>query len=301
MQGTPVLCPKNSDGAVSGMVCLMDAFHDTQNDDGWWSVNLPQPMLKDLHTNHRQNLLLLPRLTSDKLVNAIDICYMKLYCTFSLNKEELHNHKWSKLHCDEPLSANALISALKLAFYFLYILSQTFKWWYMDSIASWCDSSVKSNAERMKVLTRSCSATCNILIPIMCPFNNDRPVRLWCPVYFLIASNVSKIFLSVCGSTFLYFLQECEWKVVCNYCKVVRDTWKQPQNIKTCLKLSVIITPRLDRFCQNKDGWDHCYYFNCELGDIPHIKYETGESWESWNWGDTKKRCIESACCGLRS
>lgn len=128
----------------------------------------------------------------------------------------------------------------------------------------------------------------------MCPFNNDRPVRLGYPVYFLIALNVSKIFLSVCGSTCFCFLQECEWKVDCNYCEVVRDTWKQPQNIKTCLKLSVIITPRLDRFCQNKDGWDHCYYFNCELGDIPHIKYETGGSWESWKlrWHKEKMHSV---------
>lgn len=67
------------------------------------------------------------------------------------------------------------------------------------------------------------------------------------------------------------------------------DTGKQPQNIKTCLKLSVIIiiiTPRLDRFCKHKaaDGWDYCYYFNCESGEIPHIKYETGGSQKSWQW-----------------
>lgn len=130
---------ENSDGAVSGMVCLTVTHPMIPKTVDDQLIYLNQ-CFKDLHTNHMQNLLLLPRLTSDKLVNAIDICYMKSYCKFSLNKEELHNHTWSKLHCDEPLSANALISALKLAFYFLYILSQTFKWWYMDSIASWCDS-----------------------------------------------------------------------------------------------------------------------------------------------------------------
>lgn len=69
--------------------------------------------------------------------------YLKLNLKFSLNKEELHNRQWAKLYCNLPLSANALNSSLKSAFYFSTYF-HTFRWRHMDSIASWRDSSLKS-------------------------------------------------------------------------------------------------------------------------------------------------------------
>lgn len=127
-----------------------EALHDTQNCSKISKFTSPNADLKtSIMTTCR-----ICGCCQDKQVRSWLMLLISVIwgCTrsFPLIKVELHNHTWTKLHCDVPLSTKALIFALKLAFYFLYILSETFKWWYMDSIALWCGSSLKSNVWKEK-------------------------------------------------------------------------------------------------------------------------------------------------------
>lgn len=89
------------------------------------------------------------------------------------------------------------------------------------------------------------------------------------------------------------FGKEQAWQVDSNYCKVFRETWKQPQHIKTCLKLNAI----------NTLSSTLCYsllLFKVWVVTLD-MREEEAEKADRENWDGTKKRCIESACCGLGS